>query len=165
MNRLRRCRECKKRKSLRSFSLDRGKPRRICKKCASDKQSERYAGQGAAGRKRVLKNWNAFFRRDPARARFNLSKSAAKQSGHQWQLTLEQYRRLNALPCYYCGGVLPEKGRGLDRKNNAEGYTLRNVLPCCTVCNTLRSDNFTVEETKVAVDAIQQLRKQKGLSK
>jgi hypothetical protein len=152
---LRKCRECKEPKSLSEFSLDRGQSRRLCKKCASNAQSVRYRGQGAAGRARILKNWNAHFQRDPARARFTLAKSAAKQKGFCWLLTIEEYRTINSLPCWYCGEGLPPKGIGLDRKDNSAGYFLENVLPCCNNCNRLRGDRLTVEETRVAVQAIQ----------
>jgi len=107
----------------------------------------------------VLKNWNAHFQRDPAKARFILAKSAAKQAGHIWEITLEQFRVLNALPCYYCAGPLPNKGRGLDRLDNSGDYLMSNVVPCCSICNMLRGDNFTPAETKVAIRAIQAYRK------
>jgi hypothetical protein len=155
---VRKCRECKETKSIEDYSLDRGVPRRLCKSCASKEQSKRYRGQGAEGRTRVLNNWNAHFLRDPTKARFTLSKSAAKQSGHVWELSLEQFRFLNSKVCDYCEGKLPEKGRGLDRLDNSKGYTEDNVVPCCTVCNTLRGNHFTPEETRVAAQALKQYR-------
>lgn len=153
-SKIQQCRECKKPKLLKQFSLDRGKHRRICKVCASDAQSKRYAGQGADGRARVLHNWNEYFERDPIRACFTLAKSAAKQCGHVWELSLDEYRILRLRLCYYCDGMLPPKGRGLDRIDNDRGYTSYNVLPCCTICNRVRGNHFTVEETCIAVQAV-----------
>ena len=45
--------------------------------------------------------------------------------------------------CYYCGD---DKNIGCDRIDNNKGHLKTNVLPCCVVCNTTRSNNFTVEE-------------------
>ena len=38
---------------------------------------------------------------------------------------------------HYCGGV---KSMGLDRVDNARGYTTDNVVPACTVCNLMKKD-------------------------
>ena len=164
---IRTCRECKisKKLSSKNFSKDRGKFRRLCKACASLQQSVRYKGQGAAGRKKALQNWRAHFARDPGKARFILSKAAAKQSGHKWALHLEQYRHLNMQPCHYCQGPLPSKGRGLDRLNNKKGYVIGNVVSCCADCNALRGDRLTPEETKLAVTVIMLWRRMNGKCK
>jgi hypothetical protein len=72
----------------------------------------------------------------------------AKHRGLAWELTGEDFDRLTSQPCHYCGtppstvrsvGVVHENGdfiyTGLDRKDNALGYTPDNTLPCCTFCN------------------------------
>ena len=158
---LRRCRECKEEKLLSEFSTDdkrSGSTRRLCKKCASNMQSKRYHGQGATGRERARKNYDEFFKRDPVRARYNLAKNAAKQSGHEWCITLDEFRLLNDAACYYCGGSLPEKGRGLDRINNRDGYVLKNVIPCCSSCNSIRGDKLSPDEMLAAMGAVAKLR-------
>jgi hypothetical protein len=55
-------------------------------------------------------------------------------------LTMDEFRQLNARDCVYCGGDLPFAGYGLDRKDSSRGYTLDNVVPCCRVCNRIKSD-------------------------
>jgi hypothetical protein len=50
-------------------------------------------------------------------------------------------------------------GSGLDRINNAIDYELSNVIPCCKICNSMRNNYFTIEETKIAVEAILYFRK------
>lgn len=29
---------------------------------------------------------------------------------------------------------------GIDRKDSSKGYTIDNCVPCCTECNTMKSD-------------------------
>ena len=62
----------------------------------------------------------------------------AKRRGIEFELTLEQFKRFWEQPCSYCGS--PIATIGLDRKNSAKGYNVRNVAPCCFQCNTLKSD-------------------------
>jgi hypothetical protein len=40
------------------------------------------------------------------------------------------------LPCRYCG-VIPSVG--VDRLINSEGYTCTNSVPCCSICNSMKS--------------------------
>ncbi len=47
--------------------------------------------------------------------------------------------------CAYCGST---ENVGCDRIDNAKGHTTDNVIPACYVCNTVRSNHFTVNEMK-----------------
>jgi hypothetical protein len=82
----------------------------------------------------------------------------------QVSLTLEEYTDLISKPCYYCNDKMntPSFGRGLDRIDNSHGYHIDNVLPCCTTCNQIRSDKFTVEETKVMILSLLDFRDNKA---
>lgn len=45
------------------------------------------------------------------------------------------------LPCYYCDQVAdPKFPCRPDRVNNAEGYSLQNLVPCCQRCNYMKKD-------------------------
>ena len=78
-------------------------------------------------------------------------KQAAKQRGLVWALAKEDFYRLTAMNCHYCG-VPPvsriRHGRyngestynGLDRIDSAEGYVLSNLVPCCPTCNHAKRD-------------------------
>lgn len=55
-------------------------------------------------------------------------------------------------PCHYCGdccqSVSLNRGAnggfsytGIDRKNNQEGYTAQNSIPCCKTCNYMKLDH------------------------
>ena len=38
--------------------------------------------------------------------------------------------------CFYCGDKI--NGIGLDRVDNSIGYEIKNVVPCCEICNTMK---------------------------
>lgn len=70
--------------------------------------------------------------------RFSYYRANAKQRGLEFSLTQDDFRHLwNAL-CGYCGD--PIVGIGLDRIDNAKGYTRENAIPCCKVCNGMKSN-------------------------
>jgi len=75
-------------------------------------------------------------------------KRGAKKRGLVWALTEDQARELTSQPCFYCGGLPSQHWgsyhhryngvymyNGLDRVDNARGYEIDNVVPCCFVCN------------------------------
>ena len=93
-----------------------------------------------------------------------LMKSHARDRGYVWQLTDEQVVHLTKQSCHYCGAepaqvkTLPRGNgdyiyNGLDRVDNAEGYTIDNVVPCCGKCNVMKRA-MTVEEFKTQVSSI-----------
>lgn len=87
---------------------------------------------------------------------------AAKDSKRVWSLTYEEYLQIIHEPCHYCGkNLLEESGYHLDRIDNAKGYTLDNVLPCCWECNRLRGNQLTVLEMEVVAKTLLQFRNKK----
>jgi hypothetical protein len=82
----------------------------------------------------------------------------APKRGHEWHLSLEEFKAIVAQACHYCG-VLPE-GRfvpflGVDRKDNAVGYIMPNCVPCCHPCNMAKGkmgyDEFIALCRRVAI--------------
>lgn len=73
------------------------------------------------------------------KSRYLRLRTGAKRRGIDVSLSFEEYATLTSLLCYYCDGELPKVGHGLDRVNSDLGYTLDNVRPCCSVCNTAKS--------------------------
>jgi len=75
----------------------------------------------------------------------------AKKRGVPFSLSLEVFVKLTSSPCYYCGAdpqnQVNEGKRskmlyvysGIDRVNNAKGYTEENTVPCCIICNMAKS--------------------------
>lgn len=85
--------------------------------------------------------------REKITRRFTDSKrDAERYRGIIWTITLEEFTELNTKLCHYCNNQLPRTRSGLDRKDNTKGYTIDNVVPCCTFCNHLKSDCFTYNE-------------------
>jgi hypothetical protein len=96
------------------------------------------------------------------RSRFNSAKKNSFERGKNWNISFEDFQKLIILPCYYCNnelGTLENYGSGLDRVDNDLGYSIDNVIPCCKICNSTRNKHFSVEETKIAIQAIINYRK------
>lgn len=54
-----------------------------------------------------------------------------------FNITIEDIKKHWSKPCYYCN----EKTIGwLDRRDNSRGYEPDNVVPCCRICNKMKSD-------------------------
>jgi hypothetical protein len=72
-----------------------------------------------------------------------------KARGLIWELTEDQFSYLTQGSCHYCGiresssyatgSCLPYKYNGIDRVDNKIGYVITNVVPCCGMCNMLKS--------------------------
>lgn len=93
-------------------------------------------------------------------------KGAAVKRGLTFDLTEEQFRELVSRECFYCGAPPTEFRRvsgtmvsvclanGIDRVDNAIGYVLDNVVPCCFDCNhakaTLTQEQFLALARKIA---------------
>lgn len=99
--------------------------------------------------------------------RFKHGIRSAKQRNLVWIISMEDFQLLIKQPCYYCNNQLGKQehgGSGLDRIDSSKGYELHNVLPCCPTCNLIKNTSLTVEETKVAVQAIIMYRKMNEVS-
>lgn len=55
----------------------------------------------------------------------------------------EEFATLCRSACWYCGDH--SSLNGLDRIDSNKGYTLDNVIPCCSLCNSSKGKK-TVEE-------------------
>lgn len=86
--------------------------------------------------------------------RFFKAKSKAKTRKLEFSLTYEQFIAISGSPCYYCNDELCGRevfsGAHLDRIDNSKG--LDNVVSCGILCNKIRMNQLSVDET---VDAIQ----------
>jgi hypothetical protein len=66
-------------------------------------------------------------------------KRDAKMREYNFDLTDEQFTEIIEKDCHYCGKKPKNNGiyiyNGIDRVNNNKGYSIDNVVPCCTECN------------------------------
>lgn len=108
-------------------------------------------------KKAINKKYN-----ESLRGRYNASKCLAKRRNKSFTITFEEFCELIKLPCHYCNDKFNSKsitGCGLDRLDNRIGYEFENVRSCCKVCNAIKNEHLSVEETMVAVNAIIEYRK------
>ncbi len=105
-------------------------------------------------RKQYRKAYN-HWRRTTVKGRYDHYKSSAKEKGLEFSISIEDFEDWLLTSCTYCGfeGVV-----GLDRIDNDKGYTQHNVVPCCSLCNKTRSNNFTREEFRIIGLAIKKIR-------
>ena len=80
---------------------------------------------------------------------FGRYKSGARNRGYEFSLNREDFSLLTSQDCHYCGSkpeTLAEYNgqtclyNGIDRKDNSEGYTVINSLPCCMTCNRAKNN-------------------------
>lgn len=65
-------------------------------------------------------------------------KREAQRRDLAWELSDDQAYALFRLDCRYCG-LVASPLNGIDRVDNAIGYTIGNVVPCCSQCNKAKS--------------------------
>ncbi len=78
----------------------------------------------------------------------------AKRRNLVWNISFDAYKELvSPDKCHYCEETLSKMGINLDRKDNDDGYTMLNVVPCCGDCNRTKGDRLTYAEM-VAVSSL-----------
>lgn len=69
----------------------------------------------------------------------------AATRAYDMMLTYEQFCEIINKPCYYCDHNVENEVNGVDRFDNTKGYTIENCVPCCEMCNIMKSAH-TFEE-------------------
>ncbi len=135
----------------------------LCKHCYQEwyKSTDKFKSVVKASRLRNRARSAYLARKNQERPekRYAMSISTAKSRQKKWDIPFEHYKDLISRPCYYCQGKLNPTSIGLDRINNSKGYEVDNVLPCCLICNKTRNNMWTVQETQIMINAVQQYRK------
>lgn len=107
--------------------------------------------------KEMRKNLGSKFKKPNGEAAFNECygkyKKSAYERGYVFELSKPEFLEIILKPCIYCGRALTsEKNKnkkhcngtfkytGIDRYDNKKGYTKDNCVPCCSVCNRMKSD-------------------------
>lgn len=86
--------------------------------------------------------------------------SRRKKKRVLWLISLDDFKRLCARECWYCGGVFGKvvHGIGLDRIDSGGHYSMDNVVSCCRICNRVKGDNFTMGEAKKMIELALQMK-------
>ena len=63
----------------------------------------------------------------------------AVKRGLEYSLTPEEFISLVEKPCHYCNYFKEGEVNGIDRVNNDKGYFKDNVVPCCELCNKIKT--------------------------
>lgn len=82
--------------------------------------------------------------------RYHNLKANAKQRDLEFDLSREEVKTLLESSCDYCG---KEAADGIDRVDSNLGYESSNVVPCCFLCNTAKS-NLSREEFYAWVERV-----------
>ena len=74
----------------------------------------------------------------------------AKRRGIEWSLSFEQFITIIEQECHYCGVPfsythLDHTWNGIDRIDSKKGYVVSNVVPCCKICNKMKSNRDSQE--------------------
>ncbi len=96
---------------------------------------------------------------NPNNYRWHVIKRKSKVRGIGFKMTEDECSKIWSQPCTYCGTTDLGKTFGMDRIDNSIGYKESNVLPCCGSCNKIRGESLTVEEMRVAMNAVLNLRR------
>ena len=95
---------------------------------------------------------------------YNAYKRTAIRRGYVFELTKEQFKEIVVQPCIYCGDSLTNnhcktanRGNfeytGIDRYDNSKGYIIGNCVPCCKVCNRLKT-NMSLDDFESKISKI-----------
>ncbi|KKM81786.1 hypothetical protein LCGC14_1326270 [marine sediment metagenome] len=129
----RKCSRCKIVKELcaKNFSQDKGRKFGFaywCKPCARKANKKWTDNNPESNRARALR-WK---RNNPLKHKYKEYKHSAKRRGLVFPLTIKVFEDIIKEPCHFCGTKL---AGGIDRKDNSQGYLIKNCLPCCQYCN------------------------------
>lgn len=82
-------------------------------------------------------------------------RNSARRRGLVWALDTTDVKAITVENCHWCNRepsnvAVAESGQtftynGLDRVDNAIGYTLRNVVACCAICNIMKRHHSAEE--------------------
>jgi hypothetical protein len=150
------CSRCKAEKPLEDFGA---RPKNtdgrkgVCRRCESDNMLDwnKKHREKVRARSRELGT--------VPKSRFSRFKKRCVFTDKHFDLTFEQWCALViGKTCHYCAGPLQKKGCGLDRKDNALGYIVGNVVACCKECNRLKGPTLTHAEMLAVSELLLQMR-------
>lgn len=83
-------------------------------------------------------------KRHSLKSRYSAYKGGAKHRGLEFYLSIEEFDKITKNPCIYCGeyngSYLGTNFNGIDRVDPLQGYVASNCVPCCSICNSMKTD-------------------------
>ena len=75
-----------------------------------------------------------------AKTKYRNTRYDADKQKRIFQIPEELFNQVIIQPCKYCGSFNKETKdghlvNGIDRVINSQGYIVKNIVPCCTICN------------------------------
>lgn len=70
--------------------------------------------------------------------RYNIYKKNARKRNIVFNISKEKFYEISSKPCYYCGEL--REYNGIDRIDSNIGYEDNNIVPCCEICNKMKSN-------------------------
>lgn len=155
------CGKCKTEKSLSDFNKNKSREDGLnfwCRICFNNyrkqdriKNNKRINEQQKVlykkHRTRILEHKKDYCQ--TPKGRLNTYKNGAKRRGIDWNLTFEEFLSFWQNDCYYCNEQI--ETIGLDRLDSNKGYTLKNLVASCEMCNRMKRDyNFEEFTMKIA---------------
>jgi len=148
------CPNCRKR----SRATKDGVARAYCSECS--RSASHYHYHNSYGPRKSF-NWQG----TRLGSVYGAIEKSAKKRGYSFNVSRELFLDLSQRLCHYCGDVPASGGyknsrgknigtyNGLDRTDNTLGYEPDNVVPCCKVCNRMKSE-MPVEDWLVKMEHI-----------
>ena len=82
-------------------------------------------------------------------------RSRAEKKELEFALSKDDYKTITEQDCYLCGKKSTETNtNGIDRMDNAIGYTIENSKACCKECNHMKN-SYSLEDLLAKIDSIQ----------
>lgn len=88
-------------------------------------------------RKEFYNKWKIYIHKVPT-SYIYIKRVYQENRNLEFLITKDEYDNLIYKPCYLCG-YKNIVGNGLDRQDSCKGYTIDNVLPCCSTCNMMKA--------------------------
>lgn len=124
-------------KSCGKLILKNGK--KLCPTCGEWKLLSEYHKRPSRpiGVKPKCKTCSKVYRdNNPKMVKLAMYKSGAKKRGFDFELSKEEFLQFWQEPCFYCGSGI--ETIGIDRIDSSKGYFMDNIVPCCSICNTMK---------------------------
>lgn len=91
------------------------------------------------------------------RVMLNHYKISDKKKGLVCDLTVDWIKtNITSKNCTYC--IDETKDLGCDRIDNNKGHTMDNCVPCCSICNYARNDEFSFNEMLILGKTIREIK-------